>query len=288
MFVKVESMFRKFTLNLNGKLWECNRPQIMGIINATPDSFYPGSRTPGADDISRRAEQMILDGADVIDIGAYSSRPGADDVSVDEELRRISVGIEAVRRVSGDIPVSVDTFRSQVARIAIEQGADIINDISGGALDDRMFATVAELKVPYILMHMRGTPATMQRLTDYDDVTAEVIDDLSRKLRTLRLMGVGDVIVDPGFGFSKTLDQNYKLLKDIDVIADSLNAPVLVGVSRKSMITGVLGISSDEALNGTTVLNTIAMMHGASFIRVHDVKEARQAQKLITKWNTSA
>lgn len=281
-------MFREFTLNLSGRLRVCSRPQIMGIINATPDSFYSGSRTPDADDISHRAEQMILDGADMIDIGAYSSRPGADDVSVDEELRRISVGIKAVRRVSGDIPVSVDTFRSQVARIAVEQGADIINDISGGTLDNDMFATVAELKVPYVLMHMRGTPATMQQLTDYGDVTAEVIDDLSRKLRTLRLMGVGDVIVDPGFGFSKTLDQNYKLLKDIGVIAESFNAPVLVGVSRKSMITGLLDIGSDEALNGTTVLNTIAMMHGASFLRVHDVKEASQAQKIITKWNTSA
>lgn len=281
-------MFREFTLNLSGRLRVCSRPQIMGIINATPDSFYSGSRTPDADDISRRAEQMIFDGADMIDIGAYSSRPGADDVSVDEELRRISAGIKAVRRVSGDIPVSVDTFRSQVVRLAVEQGADIINDISGGTLDNDMFATVAELKVPYVLMHMRGTPATMQQLTDYGDVTAEVIDDLSRKLRTLRLMGVGDVIVDPGFGFSKTLDQNYKLLKDIGVIAESLNAPVLVGVSRKSMITGLLGIGSDEALNGTTVLNTIAMMHGASFLRVHDVKEASQAQKIITKWNTSA
>ncbi len=274
-------MFRPFILNLKGKIHCYDRPQIMGIVNVTPDSFFPGSRTMGKDEISRRVEQMIHDGADFIDIGAYSSRPGAGDVSVEEETARLGVGMEVIRSISTDIPVSVDTFRADVARRAIEDfGANIINDISGGELDAEMFPTVAELRVPYILMHMRGTPATMQQYVCYDDVCADVLRDLSIKLRELRLIGVSDVIVDPGFGFSKTLEQNYRLMHALEAYEETLGTPVLVGISRKSMITRALGVTADEALNGTTVLNTIALMRGAAFLRVHDVKQAVQARIL--------
>lgn len=274
-------MFRPFTLNLKGKLRCFERPQIMGIVNVTPDSFFPGSRTMGKGNIANRVERMIGDGVDFIDIGAYSSRPGADDVSVEEEIDRLGCGLEVIRRISADIPVSVDTFRAHVAKRAIvEMGADIINDISGGTLDDDMFSVVSDLDVPYILMHMRGTPATMQQHTDYADVVSDVLLDMSLKMRELRLIGVSDVIVDPGFGFSKTLEQNYELFKALDAFEDALGAPLLVGVSRKSMITRALGIKAESALNGTTVLNTIALMRGASFLRVHDVREAAQARSL--------
>lgn len=274
-------MFRPFTLNLKGELHSYDRPQVMGIVNVTPDSFFPGSRTMGKSEIAYRVENMLHDGADFIDIGAYSSRPGAEDVSPTEEADRLGVGLEVIRSIDASIPVSVDTFRADVARQAIvEMGADIVNDISGGTLDEDMFATAAKLKVPYILMHMRGTPATMQQHTNYDDVVAEVLSDMSAKLRELRLLGVADVIIDPGFGFSKTLEQNYELMKALEIYEEALEAPILVGISRKSMITRALGITADEALNGTTVLNTIALMRGASFIRVHDVKEAVQARTL--------
>lgn len=274
-------MFRPFTLNLKGKLRCYGRPQVMGIVNVTPDSFFPGSRTMGRGEIACRVERLLEDGADFIDIGAYSSRPGAKDVSPEEEIDRLGVGLEVIRGIDKNVPVSVDTFRANVARHAISvMGADIINDISGGTLDSSMFATAAELKVPYILMHMRGTPATMQKYTDYSDVAADVLFDLSVKLRELRLMGVADVIIDPGFGFSKTFEQNYELMKALDAYEEALESPLLVGISRKSMITRALGVTSDEALNGTTVLNTIALMRGASFLRVHDVKEAVQARTL--------
>ena len=274
-------MFRPFTLNLKGELHSYDRPQVMGIVNVTPDSFFPGSRTMGKSEIAYRVENMLHDGADFIDIGAYSSRPGAEDVSPTEEADRLGIGLEVIRSIDANIPVSVDTFRADVARQAIvEMGADIINDISGGTLDEDMFTTAAKLKVPYILMHMRGTPATMQQHTNYDDVVAEVLSDMSAKLRELRLLGVADVIIDPGFGFSKALEQNYELMKALEIYEEALEAPILVGISRKSMITRALGITADEALNGTTVLNTIALMRGASFIRVHDVKEAVQARTL--------
>ncbi|MDE6861014.1 MAG: dihydropteroate synthase [Duncaniella sp.] len=274
-------MFRPFSLNLKGKLRHFNRPQIMGIVNVTPDSFFPGSRSMGKDDIANRVERMVSEGVDFIDIGAYSSRPGANDVPVDEEIDRLGCGLEVIRSISADIPVSVDTFRADVARRAIvEMGADIINDISGGALDDGMFPVVAELGAPYILMHMRGTPATMQQHTDYIDVAADVLMDMSSKLRELRLIGVSDVIVDPGFGFSKTLEQNYRLMAALSAFEETLGAPLLIGISRKSMITRALGIKPEDALNGTSVLNTIALMRGASFLRVHDVREAVQARTL--------
>ena len=275
---------KPFSLNIRGRLLSYDRPAVMAIINATPDSFYAGSRNGSADEISERARQAISEGADIIDIGAYSSRPGADEVSADEELRRLSFALESVRTVDSDIPVSVDTFRADVARRCIcDLGADIVNDISGGDLDAAMFETVAELRVPYILMHMRGTPATMQSLTDYPDgVTAGVIAELAPKLERLSLLGVSDVIVDPGFGFAKTMEQNYRLLHDLEAF-EMLGRPVLVGISRKSMLTRFLGITADEALNATTVINTAAIERGAAVLRVHDVRAARQAVDLITR-----
>ncbi len=276
-------MFKPFSLNIHGRLIEYDRPAVMGIINVTPDSFYAGSRTK-ADEIGRRVRSMIDDGADMIDIGAYSSRPGAAEVSEAEEIDRLSEGMAALREAAPDVVVSVDTFRASVAKAAIEQmGADIVNDISGGDLDGRMFETVASLRVPYILMHMRGTPADMQTLTEYPDgVTAEVLRDLSVKLRTLRLAGVNDVIVDPGFGFAKTLEQNYRLMADLPMFTEMLDAPVLVGVSRKSMVTRALGITAKDALNGTTVLNTIALLGGAQILRVHDVKACAEAVRIVS------
>lgn len=274
-------MFAPFSLNLKGCLHIFSRPQVMGILNVTPDSFYSGSRTMSDSEIGHRVESMIADGADFIDVGAYSSRPGAVDVSVEEEISRLRKGMSVLRKLAPEIPVSVDTFRASVAKVAIEElGADIINDISGGSLDPEMFATVAELKAPYILMHMRGTPATMQQFTDYDNVTADVIFDLSSKLRQLRLLGVADVIIDPGFGFSKTAGQNFELMRNLSDFS-SLECPVLVGISRKSMITRTLGIEASEALAPTVALNAIALTKGAAFIRVHDVREAAQTVSLF-------
>ena len=274
-------MFTPFTLNLKGHLHEYDCPQVMGILNITPDSFYSGSRTMRDAEIASRIETMIDQGANFIDVGAYSSRPGAEDVSPEEEISRLRRGMAVLRKLAPDIPVSIDTFRADVARTAIEEmGADIINDISGGTLDQNMFSTVANLKVPYILMHMRGTPATMQQLTNYDDVTAEVIHDLSVKLRRLRLLGVADVIIDPGFGFSKTLEQNFELMRNLSEFS-VLECPVLVGISRKSMITRSLGIGTSEALASTVALDAVALTKGAAFIRVHDVREAVQTVSLF-------
>lgn len=274
-----------FTLNLRGRLVEYSRPVVMGVLNVTPDSFYSGSRAQTHADITRRARQLVADGADMLDIGAYSSRPGADDVSADEELRRLEAGLSAVREAVGyDIPVSVDTFRADVARRAVEWGADIINDISGGLLDEGMFETVADLHVPYILMHMRGTPATMQTMTDYTDVVADVIGELSHKLSRLEELGVADVIIDPGFGFAKTLDQNYRLLSQLDAFA-ILGRPVLVGMSRKSMLTRLLGIDATEALVPTAIVGALALERGAAILRVHDPREAAQAIAIVEKLN---
>lgn len=274
-------MFTPFTLNLKGHLHKYDCPQVMGILNITPDSFYSGSRTMHDAEIASRIETMIDQGVNFIDVGAYSSRPGAEDVSPEEEISRLRRGMAVLRKLAPDIPVSIDTFRADVARTAIEEmGADIINDISGGTLDQNMFSTVANLKVPYILMHMRGTPATMQQLTNYDDVTAEVIHDLSVKLHRLRLLGVADVIIDPGFGFSKTLEQNFELMRNLSEFS-VLECPVLVGISRKSMITRSLGIGTSEALASTVALDAVALTKGAAFIRVHDVREAVQTVSLF-------
>lgn len=275
------SRFTPFSINLRGKLYEFDRPQVMGILNVTPDSFYAGSRTIDEGSIARRVETLVAQGADMIDIGAYSSRPGADNVTPEEETARLSRGMKLLREIAPDIIVSVDTFRAEVARIAVvEMGVDIINDISGGDLDPDMFPTVARLNVPYILMHMRGTPETMNKYCDYNDVTADVIAALSSKTRQLSLLGVSDVIVDPGFGFSKTVEQNYEMLRDLEAF-HALERPLLIGISRKSMIYRPLDITPEEALNGTTVINTLALLQGAAILRVHDVKEAVEAIKLV-------
>lgn len=279
MFV---NKFRKFSLNIKGRLHQFDRPQIMGILNVTPDSFYDSSRTPLPAQIEQRIELLLAEGADMIDIGAYSSRPGADDVSEREEISRLETGMSILRRIDASIPVSVDTFRAEVARVAIESlGADIINDISGGDLDSKMFETVAELNVPYILMHMRGTPATMQSFTDYNNVTADVITELSKKTAILADMGVNDVIIDPGFGFSKTTEQNYEMLQQLPMFGKALDRPLLVGISRKSMFTRPLGITPAQALQATTAANTIALLGGAAILRVHDVEAARHALTVV-------
>lgn len=260
---------------------EIERPQVMGILNVTPDSFYASSHSFDEAAVSRRVDTMLQEGVDMIDIGAYSSRPGADDVPPLEEMRRLEMGMRILREKSPEIPVSVDTFRADVARFAVEQlGVDIINDISAGLLDDAMITTVAQLKVPYIAMHMRGTPTTMSALTDYNDVTADVLLELSQRVNKLTLAGVNDIIIDPGFGFSKTLEQNYELLRNLTALHE-LGYPLLVGVSRKSMLTKALGITTDDALNATTVVNTMALMAGAAILRVHDVRPAVEAVKIF-------
>ena len=270
-----------FSLKLRGRVVEFDHPQIMGIVNVTPDSFYAGSRTGDSVSVARRVEQMIEDGADWIDIGAYSSRPGALEVTAEEEIRRLRLGMEALRKVDSDIFVSVDTFRAEVADIAVKElGADMINDISGGTLDSDMFAVVAETGVPYVLMHMRGTPSSMQTMTDYTDVTADVLADLQVKLSRLGAMGVADVVVDPGFGFAKTLEQNYTLMRDLGMFG-LLDCPVLVGVSRKSMIYRLAGKTPDESLFGTVALNALALERGAAFLRVHDVAAAYDTRAVV-------
>lgn len=274
--------FTPFSLNIGGRLVDYTRPAVMGIVNVTPDSFYAGSRTTDAEAVGRRVTAMLGEGVDIIDVGAYSSRPGAADVSPEEEYERLARGLEVVRRGAPEAVVSVDTFRASVARKAVSGfGPLIINDISGGALDDDMFETVAELGVPYIMMHMRGTPADMQQHCDYDSLASDILAELGERLGRLTLMGVSDIIVDPGFGFSKTLAQNYELLASLPLFA-LFHRPLLVGLSRKSMATRLLGIDTADALNATTVLNTLALDRGASILRVHDVAAARQAVDIFT------
>lgn len=271
---------KSFTLSLRGEIRQFDKPLVMGILNATPDSFYAESRKFTEDSIARRVETMLEEGCDIIDLGAYSSRPGADDVSPDEERRRLDMAMATIRKISTAIPVSIDTFRASIAEFAVRQlDADIINDISGGDIDPDMFPTVGRLNVPYVLMHMRGTPETMQQLTNYDNeggVTAAVVSDLSLKIKQLELLGVNDIIVDPGFGFSKTVQQNWRLMRQLPEIAAILERPILVGISRKSMLTKPLSITPAEALEATTAANMAALMGGAAILRVHDVKAARQ------------
>lgn len=266
-------------LNLRGRLLSLERPLVMGILNTTPDSFYSNSRiSPEASDlILQRASTMIRQGASILDIGGYSMRPGALlDLKPEKEINRVVPVISLIRTHFPDIAISIDTFRAEVAQAAVEAGADIVNDVSGGNLDDKMFDTVAQLNVPYILMHMRGTPQTMGELTDYPHFPDTILRELGEKLDRLRRLGLKDVIIDPGFGFAKTPDQNFGLLAYLSLFRE-LGCPILVGVSRKSTIRRTLGIPTEEALNGTTVLNTIALMNGASILRVHDVLEAKQA-----------
>lgn len=274
--------FESFTLNIKERLVEITRPQVMGILNVTPDSFYDSSRSFDRISISNRIDTMLNEGVDIIDIGAYSSRPGAADVTPQEEMRRLEMGIKLIKAKTVTTLISVDTFRADVAKFAVESlDADIINDISAGALDDAMIPTVAQLKVPYIAMHMRGTPSTMGNHTQYSNVTADVMHELSERVNRITLAGINDIIIDPGFGFAKTLEQNYELLRNIEAL-HQLGHPILVGVSRKSMIYKALGITPADALNGTTVLNTIALQAGAAILRVHDVKAAHEAVRLTT------
>lgn len=267
------------TLNLRGRLLELREPQIMGILNVTPDSFYSDSRTPDEAHITDRVRQMMDEGADMIDIGGYSSRPGADDVTPEEEMDRLRRGLRIVRKLYPEVPVSVDTFRADVARMCIEEeGADIINDISGGMMDRQMFRTVARLGVPYILMHMQGTPDTMQVAPHYDNLRREVMLYFAERIDRLCQMGAKDIIVDPGFGFGKTLEHNYELMNHLEDFA-VFNLPLLVGISRKSMIYKLTGGTPQTSLNGTTVLNTISLVKGAHILRVHDVKAAAEAKQ---------
>ena len=271
------------TLNFRGKLYSLCEPKIMGILNVTPDSFYAESRTSDEEHIAARVQQLMDDGADMIDIGGYSSRPGADDVSPEEEMNRLRRGLRVVRRLYPEVPISVDTFRADVARMCVEEeGADIINDISGGMMDRQMFRTVARLGVPYILMHMQGTPDTMQQAPHYDNLRREVMLYFAERIDRLCQMGVKDIIVDPGFGFGKTLEHNYELFHHLDDF-NLFNLPLLVGISRKSMIYKLLGGTPQTSLNGTTVLNTIALMKGVHILRVHDVKEAVEAKRIVMK-----
>ncbi len=272
--------FRTYSLNLNGRLVLIDRPWVMGIINVTPDSFYSASRVNDEAALVERVRQMVADGADVLDVGACSTRPDSQSVDAQGEMQRLQWALAVIRREAPDVVISVDTFRADVARRCVEQwGADIINDISGGTLDEEMFSTVASLGVPYVLTHTRGTPATMSSMTDYGDVAADVLEWMARRIDELRQMGVADVIADPGFGFAKDVEQNYRLLTCLDAFR-ALNAPLLVGVSRKRMVYMPLGITPDEALNGTTVVNTMALERGAHILRVHDVKAAVQAVTL--------
>ena len=263
------------TLNIRGNLLPLTTPRIMGVLNATPDSFYGDSRINSLDDAAARAEKILTDGADIIDIGAYSTRPGAEDISEAEEIDRLIPTIEAVLTRCPEALISADTFRSGVAIAAVAAGAGMINDISGGTLDENMFATVGKLKAPYLLMHTRGTPQTMTQLTDYTDILVEMMDYFSQRVAALQAFGVQDIIIDPGFGFAKTPAQSLHVLHHLHAFS-LVGLPIAVGFSRKSLVYKTLGITANEALNGTTVLNTIALRNGANILRVHDVVEAKQ------------
>ena len=271
----------QLTLNLSGRLVSLEKPLVMGIVNVTPDSFFAGSRIDGAKALRARLDTLVREGAALADLGAYSSRPGAEEVSPEEERRRLRPALQILRDEYPDLPVSVDTFRSDVARMAVEEyGASMINDISGGGLDPAMYRTMAELQVPYILMHMKGDPKTMQQQASYSDVTLEMIDYFAQRVGQLLELGVHDIILDPGFGFSKTTAQNYELLAQLGSLVEAFTQPLLVGVSRKSMIYRPLGITPEEALSGTTFLHALALERGAKILRVHDVRPAVEAVQL--------
>lgn len=272
-----------FTLNCKGRILVIEDPIVMGIINTTPDSFYSRSRSNSLDDVLSRAEKMINDGASILDIGGQSTRPKSRPISADEELERVMPALEAVCKEFPEQIISIDTFYAKVARAAIEVGASIVNDVSAGNLDEKLIPTVAELKVPYVLMHMPGSPQTMQNHSNYKNVTLEVFDFLNFKISDLINSGINDVIIDPGFGFGKTATHNFQLLKNLSYF-NQLNKPLMVGLSRKSTIYQTLEITADEALNGTTVMHTMALLNGATVLRVHDVKEAMQTVKLFREY----
>ncbi len=284
MKTEVSSLF----LKLNQRLYDLRKPVVMGIVNVTPDSFFSLSRFKAGRSLLNQVEQQIADGATIIDVGGYSTRPQAAPVSSEEELRRISEPIELIRKKFPDIPVSVDTFRSEVARAVVERyGVAMINDVSGGTLDSSMFETVAAMKVAYVLMHTKGTPQTMHTLTEYDALVPDIIHFLEKRVAQLHLLGVNDVVIDPGFGFAKTLEQNYELLRKLEYFKE-IEVPLLVGVSRKSMIYKLLETTPEAALNGSTAVHMLALMGGASILRVHDVKEAMEAIKIFNAWQQAA
>ena len=273
---------RKTTLNLKGKIVDLTTPAVMGILNLTPDSFYSNSRTSSIEDALVIAEKFLAEGAKYIDIGAYSSRPGAEDISVKEELNRIVPVVDAISSKFPEAFISIDTFRAEVAAETVAAGAHIINDISAGDLDENMFETVANLNVPYLIMHMKGTPQNMKQLATYTDISMEIVTYFTKKLEKLRALGIKDIVLDPGFGFAKDLDQNYEVLARLEDLK-IFGLPFLVGFSRKSMVYKPLGTNAAEALNGTTILNTLALLKGASILRVHDVREAVDCITLTQK-----
>lgn len=281
---KTKTLSPKHTINCGGELIDLSSPKVMGIINVTPDSFYSDSRKKHLDEILITAEKMLEDGADFLDIGGYSSRPGAEDISIDEELERVLNPIKQVKVKFPKAIISIDTFRSEVARKAVEAGATIVNDISAGHLDAKMLEVVAELNVPYIAMHMKGTPQKMKEQSNYEDVIKEVMYYFSEVVDKCNHLGIKDVIIDPGFGFAKTAEQSFHLLNHLEHLK-WLDRPILVGVSRKSMIYRTLDLTTEQALNGTTALNTLALFKGASILRVHDIKEAKEVVNLINQLN---
>lgn len=272
-----------FSLNCKGRLLVIDSPIVMGIVNTTPDSFYPGSRSSDIDEILFRTEKMISEGAAILDIGGQSTRPNSELVSADEELKRVLPAIEAVHKKFPEQIISIDTFYSSVAKEAVHAGASIVNDVSAGTMDADLLATVAQLQVPYVLMHMLGKPQTMQQNPQYKNVTLEVFDFLNFKMPDLIQLGIHDIVVDVGFGFGKNASHNFQLLRELSFF-QQLNKPVMVGLSRKATIYKTLSITPEEALNGTTVMHTLALMNGASILRVHDVKEAVQAIQLFNEY----
>ncbi|AIN73723.1 dihydropteroate synthase [Flavobacterium psychrophilum] len=270
------------TINCKGQLIDLSTPKVMGILNVTPDSFYDGGRFVSEKNVLIQVENMLQDGANFIDIGGQSSKPKAAIVSIDEELKRVVSIVDLILKKFPETMISIDTFNSKVAQIAVENGAAIINDISAGNLDDNMFETIAKLQVPYIMMHMRGTPQTMQEMTNYDDLLKDILFYFSEKVAKARSFGINDLIIDPGFGFAKTLEQNFELLNKLELF-EMLELPILVGVSRKSMIYKTLETTPENALNGTSVLNTISLTKGGNILRVHDVKEAVECVKLYNQ-----
>lgn len=267
------------TINIKGKLMDFSSPKIMGILNITPDSFYDGGMFDSNKKILKQVEKMLEDGADIIDIGGCSSKPGSKKVIIDDEIKRVIPTIELIKSKFNEAIISVDTFRSEVAKKAVNSGASIVNDISAGELDPNMFNCVAELGIPYIMMHMQGSPQTMQNKPNYNNVVNDIITNLSKKIFRARELGIIDIVVDPGFGFGKTLEHNYQILNDLSFFKE-LDCPILVGISRKSMIYKILNNDPKNALNGTTCLNTVALSKGANILRVHDVKEAKEIIKL--------
>jgi dihydropteroate synthase len=275
-----------FTINCNGRLLVLDKPVVMGIINATPDSFYSGSRKQTTTEVVQQAADMLAAGATILDIGGQSTRPESETVGADEEMNRVIPAIQAIQQQFPDCYISVDTYHASVAKAAVEAGASMVNDVSGGCMDVDMLSTVAQLRVPFICMHMKGTPANMQLNPTYDNVTKEVLEFFIKQVEQCRLAGIHDVIIDPGFGFGKTIEHNFILLKELQLFS-ILQKPILLGISRKSSIYKTLGVTADEALNGTTVLHTIGLLNGANILRVHDVKEAMEAIKLVANYQSA-